>query len=116
VGVVAAGSLNKRVTIERKVPGKDAAGQPIQSWVEVCTVWGRVRTQTGFGFVHAEFIASDAETVRTTASIRIRFRNGLDTTMRVKVDGVIYEIKAILPDTTGKEFTDIAVAVGANQG
>ena len=37
-----AGTLNRRVTIQRRVPGQDEAGQPIDTWEDMATVWANI--------------------------------------------------------------------------
>ena len=45
-----AGDLNRLVRIERRVDGEDAAGQPLQTWEPVASVWASVRAPKGMGY------------------------------------------------------------------
>lgn len=116
MGDVFSGRLNQRVTLQRKVDGTDDWGQPTEAWVEVFTTWASIKTINGSGFVNQEFAAGDTEVSRATASIRMRFRDDIDAAMRVMYRGKAYDIKVVLPDEVNREFVDLGVAVGANQG
>jgi head-tail adaptor len=37
------GRMRHRVTIQTRTPGQDALGQPIDTWVNVKTVWAAIR-------------------------------------------------------------------------
>ncbi len=116
MGRVAAGRLNRRVRIERRAAGQDAWGQPIIGWVPVCTVWANVRVPTGASQIGAEYQAAGTEISRTSASIRVRKRAGIDHSMRAVLGDVIYDIRAVLPDEEGGEFMDLVCATGAREG
>ena len=45
------------------------------------------------------------------ASIRIRYRTGIDAGMRVLHGGVVYQVLAVLPDVAGREFIDVVAEV-----
>lgn len=109
--------LNRRITIQRKVGGQDSLGQPIESWVNVCQLWAHIKTISGSGFINQEFHDGGREVSRTTASIRVRKRDGITADMRVLLsDGTIYEIRVVLPDLQDNRYMDLGVAVGANRG
>lgn len=98
-----AGTLNTRVTIERKTGGTNDWGEPLpEDWTPVATVWANVRHLSG-----AEAIKADAITSTVRASIRIRWRTGLDAGMRVVVGGTAYNITAVLPDLVRREHVDL---------
>jgi SPP1 family predicted phage head-tail adaptor len=95
-------SLNSRVMIQRPDTTQDAAGQPIDDWVDVAPAWASIRHPSGLSAIKA-----DASVSIVKASIRIRYRTGLDASMRVKHKATLYDIKAILPDEAGKEYLDL---------
>lgn len=97
-----AGTLNRRATIQRRVTGFDPIGQPIDDTETVATVWANVRHTSGL-----EAIKGGAETSIVKASIRIRYRAGIDAGMTVLADAVTYEIKAVMPDVAGRKFVDL---------
>lgn len=98
-----AGKLNQRVKIQQLVAGQDALGQPVETWSDLATVWANVRYQTGI-----EAINSDAEVSLARASVRIRYRSDVTAGMRVLHGSVVLDIKAVLPDETGKAHVDLA--------
>lgn len=103
-----AGSLSTQVTIQAPGTAVDELGQPIPGWTDVAQVWGDIRHMGG-----VESIKAGAVTSAVNASIRIRWRTGLDAGMRVLVGTVAYEIKAVLPDMQRREHVDLVCAVVA---
>lgn len=99
--MVAAGKLNKKVIIQQQDNSVDAIGQPVANWIDVCNPWAEIRHPTGISAIKA---GADVSIVQ--ASIRIRFRVGLDESMRVVHGANIYDIKALLPDARA-EYIDL---------
>ena len=88
-----AGQLRHRITIQRKTGGKDAWGTPIpDAWEDVAKVWADIRHQSG-----SESIRAGADVSIVRASVRIRWRTGIDAGMRVLYQGQAYDIEAVLP-------------------
>jgi SPP1 family predicted phage head-tail adaptor len=90
---IAAGTLNSRVVIQTPTAAQDAAGQMVPTWATLTTVWANIRHLNG-----AESIKADAQSSLVKASIRIRKRTGIDSSMRVVHGSTIYNIRAVLPD------------------
>ena len=98
-----AGRLNTRCVIQRRTGGTNDWGEPLpEGWGNVAELWANVRHLSG-----AESIKSDRPTSEVRASIRIRFRTDIDASMRVLVNGSIYEIQAVMPDYQRREYTDL---------
>lgn len=111
---LAAGTLNRRILIERKQVTEDPLGGEIVQWVPLAgdgMLWANIRFLNG-----TETVKSDTRTATAKASIRIRYREDIEPTCRVKHRGVIFEILAVLPDLQGREFVDLAVETGATNG
>lgn len=102
-----AGELCTRVRIERPSVTQDTIGQPLNAWTEVVTVWADVRYQSG---VQAAAQNIDASIVR--ASIRIRYRAGIDTSMRAVQGATVFNIKAVLSDAR-RRYLDLVCEVVA---
>lgn len=98
-----AGSLNRRVTIKARSVGQDATGQPVEAWQDVASVWASVRHLSGL-----ESLKADRESSTVRASIRIRYRAGIDAGMRVHQGSSVYDIRAVLPDEVRREFMDLS--------
>lgn len=88
-----AGKLDKRIRIEQRGDTVDAVGQPVESWSLVAEVWANIRYPSGLSAIKA---GADVSLVK--ASIRIRYRAGLDAGMRVTQGSDIFDIKAVLPN------------------
>lgn len=92
--------LNKRVTLRRldKVP--DEYGQPIDTWVDVATVWAAVEPLRG-----REYFSAMSEHAEVTTRIRIRYRDDIDRTMRVQHGATVFEILHIIhPEFNRREL------------
>lgn len=100
-----AGKLNQRITLERRDVGRDALGQPVESWVPVATVWADIRFPSGVSAIKG---GADVSVVR--ASLRIRARAGLDAGMRAVQTSARYDIKAVLP-TRDRQYIDLVCEV-----
>lgn len=102
-----AGALTRLVTIQRPGTGVDELNQPIpDDWVCVCSTWANIKNLSG-----SESIRADATTSVVKTSIRIRYRKGLDASMRVVHGCVVYAIKAVLPDEVRREYVDLVCEV-----
>jgi len=91
--------MNDRITLQQRGTGKDALGQPIESWPDIATVWADVLFQSG-----AEVMRAGADTAIVKCSIRIRARAGLDTGARVLFKAKVYDVKSALPDSRDSAF------------
>lgn len=91
-----AGGLKHRITIQRKTSGmEDEYNQPLpEAWESLTPspIWANVRHQSG-----SEATKADASVSTVKASIRIRWRIGIDAGMRVLYAGAVYDIEAVLP-------------------
>lgn len=101
-----AGRLNRRCVIQQPGTAEDELGQPIPGWVDVATVWADIRHKSG-----VEAIKAGAPVSTVQASIRIRYRAGVTAGMRVVHNLVAYNIQAVMPDVSGREFLDLACEV-----
>lgn len=108
--MIGKGYFPNRVTIQRRGTGADEIGQPVDAWVDVATVWANVRHAGGLEAIKA---GANVSTVR--ASIRIRWRAGIDNGMRVTHGATVYDIKAVLPDEIGREYVDLVCETGAER-
>ena len=101
-----AGRLNRRCTLQQPGTTTDALGQPISGWTDVATVWGDVRLRSGL-----ESIKAGASVSTVQASIRIRYRAGINAGMRIVHNLTAYNITAVQPDVGGREFVDLVAEV-----
>ena len=104
--MLAAGKLNRRVTIQRPGATQDAAGQPVEAWIDVATVWAGVLMLSGL-----ETIKADGPVSQVKASVRIRWRTDIDAGMRVVLGSSVFAIKAVIRDEVRREFIDLVCEV-----
>lgn len=101
-----AGRLNRRCVLQTPGTAQDELGQPIPGWTDVASVWADIRMKSGL-----ESIKAGAPVSVVQASVRIRYRDGVTAGMRLVHNLVAYEIKAKLPDVSGREFLDLVCEV-----
>lgn len=101
-----AGRLNRRCTLQTPSTAQDDLGQPIPGWTDFATVWADIRMKSGL-----ESIKAGAPVSVVPVSIRIRYLSGVNAGMRVVHNLVAYEIKAVMPDVSGRVFLDLACEV-----
>lgn len=94
-----------RITIQQRQSDGNL-GRPSNVWDDVATVWANVLLGSGSEVIRSGQVAS-----RVQASIRIRWRTGINAEMRVQARGVRYSIKAVLPDLRGREHVDLVCEV-----
>lgn len=98
-----AGRLRHRVTIQQATVTLQTSGGPVRAWTDVATVWAQVRTQNG-----GEQRNEGADQVVATLyyAVTIRYRAGLEPTMRVLWGGRVLEVTAIQePDNRQRILT-----------
>ena len=100
--------MNRRCQLQSPSQSVDELGQPIPGWTDVATVWASIRHLSG-----VESIKADAAVSTVRASIRIRWRPGLNAGMRVVHGLQVYSIEAVMPDAGGREFVDLVTEVVA---
>lgn len=105
------GLLNKRVSLEARVITRDASGGTIETWQPVATVWAGIAPLSG-----REFVAAQSVQAGVTTRITIRWRAGIDASMRLVHEGLIYNVRAVLPDPTLRRHITLMCEQGVNDG
>lgn len=91
-----AGDLRNRITLQQQTKTRDAIGGEIVTWVDVATVWAEKLHQTS-----REFYGSQKTNAELTDLFKIRYREGVDTKMRLVFGDKIYDIIGA-PDPDGR--------------
>lgn len=86
-----AGRLRHRIEIQNYEMTQDDWGQPIYTWTHWADVWASVEPLQG-----REFLAAMALQSQTTVRIRMRYRPGVTSQMRVLWGGRIYGIESVI--------------------
>lgn len=85
------GDLRHRVTFLKLVAEGDGQGGINENWAEVCTVWGECLPLSGRALYYAQ------QTLPSVShQLTIRYRQGIDSAMRVKLGGLLLDIKAVM--------------------
>lgn len=113
MAAVGSGDLRHRVELQRQVDTQDAAtGAVIVGWSTIATPWAQIVPMSA-----REFIQSAANQSEVKGRIVIRYRGGVDATMRVVHRGKCYNIHGVIPDAeSGIEHLTLAVGEGVNLG
>jgi SPP1 family predicted phage head-tail adaptor len=111
---LAAGRLRHRITIQRPVNTQDPlTGAITPTWENVVTDLAAEIAPLSV----REFIASQSMQSQITARIVIRYRAGLDATMRILHGSKIYNPAGWLPDPdSGLEWLTAPCSEGVNDG
>ncbi len=107
------GRLRHNVLIEHQVHTQDpATGADLLAWATFkASVPAEVLTGPG-----REFRESGAGQAEVTARINMRWFSGLLPTMRITWRGVVYNIRSIETDATGRAEYRVACTGGVNAG
>lgn len=88
------GPLRHRVRIEQRDDGRDDFGTPLDTWSEVATIWGAIEDQRSREIVEAQ----QATVNEVTTHVRIRYRPGIETAMRLVEachEGRVFQITGV---------------------
>lgn len=107
-----AGSLRNLILLQTRDSGTDAAGQPVQTWTDLASVWADVRGANGMQTIKAPLDGVEINWY----SFRIRYRTDVDAAKRVVFNGQNYDVKQVRHDFARKEWTDLVCEVGGNDG
>lgn len=110
-----AGKLRHRVTFQRNIAGRNpASGAPLPPvWQDVAIVWAAVEPLSGRDLIAARAAQSEAK-----KRVIIRYRGGIEPTMRIVHRGAIYNIvgEPLEDKISGQEQLTILVSAGLNNG
>lgn len=109
-----AGKLRHRCIIEK--PGGQTqdpnTGAMIEDWEEVGKAWMAIEPLSARAFIAAQAAQSEV-----TGQLVMRYREGIDSSMRVRKGSTIYNIEGVLPDNrSGREYMTLPYSEGVNDG
>lgn len=107
-----AGDLDRLVTIQQRQPGEDDAGQPLETWIDVASVWANVKGATGMASIRQSSLQDNVAASVNSYSFRIHYLEGITAAMRVDLDGVLFDIKQVRMDYAKREWTDLVCEQG----
>lgn len=101
-----AGRLRHRVTIQQPVLSPDGLGGGSKTWSNVATVWADVTTSEGNVGINLETVVSDQTRSLNMYRVKMRYRAGVGTNMRLLHRGRVLEILSVANiDERNKEMT-----------
>ena len=102
-----AGNLRHRVTLQRKQQTQNPqTGAMVTTWVTEATVPAAVEPLSAREFIAAQAVQSDV-----SVRIRVRYRPGITSAMRLLHDGKVYNITGVLADKdSGREYLTLPCA------
>lgn len=107
-----AGKLRHRVTIQRPLTVPDSDGGMTTQWEDVATVWASIEPLSAREYMRASTLQS-----KVTARIIIRYRPGIEASMRVLHGADVYDIHGVLRDNISmNEWMTLPVSSGVNDG
>lgn len=111
-----AGDLNRQIVIQSRDSGTDDAGQPVDTWTTLATVWAHILGATGMGSIRQSAVRDGVAVELNSYSFRIRYRTDVTAAKRVVYGGQNYDVKQVRHDLAGKEWTDIVCELGGAEG
>lgn len=88
--MVAAGMLDRRITIESRVVTQSATGAAVETWSTFATIWASKRDLKG-----REYFEARQDQAEVTTEFTMHWLMGLTREMRIQYDGLIYDIQHI---------------------
>lgn len=85
------GRLRERVTIQQATETRNALGESVQSWATFAERWASVD-----GLSSREVLLTGQQQTEVTHRVRLRYVDGLKSTMRIIWRGRVLEITSLL--------------------
>lgn len=114
--MLAAGRLNTLISIERQDVTRGPGNEKIVSWVtHINETWAEIKPMSA-----ALLFAAQAAQSKARVLVTIRYRQGIDRTMRVRRlrDGAVFAIEGDPQpdDRSGMEWLTLSCSSGINDG
>jgi SPP1 family predicted phage head-tail adaptor len=88
---VNAGTMDRRVIIQTKTVVVNSLGEPVETLVDVATVWANKRNLTARERFTAQQILAEVDT-----TFKIRYRTDVTPHAVVICEGITYDVQAVL--------------------
>jgi head-tail adaptor len=114
---LAAGTLNRRIRINRREAGTGPGGEPIDNWLPVFRrLRARPMTQKGMATI-AGLQGGEVAASVNSYSWEIRYRpTGIDVGMQLVYQGIAFDIISLKHDFERHQWTNIICQQGGNAG
>lgn len=98
-------NLDTRIRIERKIIGQDATyGTQTVTWSLLAVVWAEKRDVQPS---RSEQVRQGVVQARDQTRFRFRYRDDIDSTMRILLEGETYEIVGGPAELGRREYTEV---------
>lgn len=110
---IEAGKLRHRITIQAPGMAQDpVTGEIRPEWTDFASVWAEITDLSV-----KEYLAAQSAQSEVSTRVRIRFREGVNATMRIIHRGDIYNIHGVQRDPdSGIEWLTLPCSRGVNDG
>jgi SPP1 family predicted phage head-tail adaptor len=108
------GKLRHRLSLQGLITGSPQltpSGAPNTEWGEIAEVYGSIEPLNG-----RELFAAQAINSEITARIKIRYREGVTTDMRISHEGKLYNIHSIIDPELRHMELQLMASEGINLG
>lgn len=106
-----AGALDQRVTLQQRGVSVSALGENTAAWSDVATLWAQAQPLRG-----REYFASGQMQQATDVRFRIRWRSGVDTTMRIVWRGQPHDIVSVIDVDGARTMLEVMCITGVRDG
>lgn len=107
----------RRILIQKRQTGTDAAGQPLSGWEDVGPLWADIGHDTGKAAIRR---SGDMPIPYSQYSFKVRLLElralGVTDGMRVVHDSLNFDIKGITQDLRERDAAYIVAELGGNEG
>lgn len=114
-----AAELTHLVPVQRRADGRDAGGQPLDTWEQVGELWVGFRGETGMGAIRAGLQDNVPASV-ARYSLLARFDEvrelGIDEGMRIVHDGEVFAVLGVTRDHQHRDRAYIITEQGGATG
>lgn len=87
------GNLRHRITIQKFEDGVNENGFPVQTWIDVKSVWADLKTVKG-----SEFYQAASAQAQNDIRFIIRYTTGVNSDMRISYKDRLFNIISIIND------------------
>lgn len=105
-----AGRLRHRLVLQSRQDTRDAYGASIPGWLTETTVWGSIEPLSG-----REWLAQQQIQSEVAVRIVIRYNGSIDTSWRVKNDGLYYDIENVINENNRDRMLTLMCRQGVSE-
>ena len=104
--VINPGDLRTKVTLKSRTVTNDGGGFQVPTWTTIADVWAMWTNTYGYEAWHAAMAGA-----KQPATVLIRYRDDVDPTCAVEMDGELYEIVSVDDIHAKNEYIELKVQI-----